>query len=139
MSKKPNEEKKTYILTLREGGLRKLTIPATWKLTYGSLAPYQKATGYDDRSKTFALRVYEGSEKNLRAVFNDVVAIRDASIEISEKRTSVKRQMVQKATANGARDVQVEARISEWVNPDSEESDSVDNDFLKIGNSEIEF
>lgn len=132
MATKKAEEKKTYILTLKDGGIRKVTVPATWKMTYGSVAPWQNK-GMDSGPKVYALRFYEGSEKNLRAVFTDVVSLRDESIEIVEKRTSIKRQVLQKNTRNGARDVHVEARVSEWVNPDKEESDSVSDEFLQIG------
>lgn len=140
-SKKTEVATTTYIMTLQDGSIRKITIPSTWKMTFGSLVPYQQGKGHPVGGETrpYGLRLYEGSEKNLRAVFSDVIAIRDASIEISEKRTSVKRQVLQRQTKNGAKDVMVEAAISEWVNPDSEESDSPDPDFLRLGSDSGDF
>jgi hypothetical protein len=115
-------ETKTYILTLKDGsGIRKVTVPASWKMTFGLTAPYSaKGGGYNNG---LALRFYEGSEKNLRAVFTDVSAVRDTSIEILERRTETQRKVVQKHTAQGAKDVVVEARVTEWVNPDSDEEE----------------
>lgn len=121
---------KTFILELVNGNTRKITIPATYKLTFGQLVPHTLRETNGATSQV-ALRIYEGSKENLRAVMTDVVAIRDASIEISEKRTTVQRKVAQKASAQGAKDVVVEARITEWVNPDAEDTSSP-NEFLKL-------
>lgn len=132
MVKRAPQEDKTYILTLASGDTRKITIPSTWKMTFGQLVPYD---GRRDRGGQLpvALRFYEGSKDNLRAVMTDVVAFRDASIQVMEKRTSVKRQIVQKATAQGNKNVEVEARMTEWVNPDAEADDQeAPNEFLTL-------
>lgn len=131
--KKPAAGNKTFILELTNGNTRKITIPATWKISFGQLVPHtlRETAGATSR---VALRLYEGSKENLRAVMTDVVAIRDASIEISEKRTTVQRKVAQKASSHGAKDVVVEARITEWVNPDAEDTSSP-NEFLKLTDS----
>lgn len=110
---------KTYVLELKNGDTRKITVPAHWKLTYGNVVPYQ---GKDARGgeARIALRLYEGNKENLRAVYTDVVAFRDADIATLEKRTSVKRQARVERTEDGDRDVVVEARMTEWVDPDKE-------------------
>lgn len=140
MAKKTEITNKTYVLTLKNGDIRKITIPSNWKMTYGSVAPYQKGPGgySDNTGKAYALRLYEGSKENLRAVFTDVMAIRDADIQVMEKRTSVKSQRAQKQTATGMKDVMVEARMTEWVNPDSEEADEVGTEFLKLPGTRTE-
>lgn len=131
MSKKTADtgETKTYLLTLKDcNAIRKVTVPAHWKMTFGMTAPYSaKGGGYN---YGLALRFYEGSEKNLRAVFTDVVAVRDDSIQILERRTETQRQVVQKHTKQGAKDVVVEARVTEWVNPDDDE-DAESNPFAQ--------
>lgn len=112
-----DEGKKTYILTLRNGELRKVTVPANWKLTFGPTVPYAgKATGYDHGT---ALRFYEGSSKeNLRAAFTDVMAFRDAAMEVQERKTEIKQEVVAMQSEGGSKSAVVEARITTWVNPD---------------------
>lgn len=112
---------KTYVLELKNGDVRKITIPAHWKLTYGNVVPY---AGKDSRpgEARIALRLYDGAKDNLRAVYTDVVSFRDADIGTLEKRTQVQRKASQKQTDKGLRDVIVEARVTEWVDPDNEDS-----------------
>jgi hypothetical protein len=131
---KAKDETRTYILDLRDGNTRKITLPATAKLTFGQIVPYSSAkNGGSTAAVPIALRIYEGSKDNLRAVMTDVVSFRDADIPILERRTTVKRQAAQKQSDKGARDVIVEARITEWVNPDAGDDDSkVPEDFLRL-------
>lgn len=131
MAKKKADEKKTYILTLKNGSTRKITIPANWKMTYGSVVPFNGQRGSDHHG--VALRLYEGNKENLRAVMADVVAIRDASIQVLEKRTQVKRQTAQRQTPQGMKDVVIEARMSEWTDPDADEDTPVPSEFLSLG------
>ncbi len=114
-----DEGKKTYICTLRNGELRKVTVPANWKTTFGPTAPFSgKNTDYNHG---LALRFYEGSSKdNLRAVFTDVVAFRDDSLEVQERRTEIKHQTVGVQAPGGMQNATVEARITQWVNPDND-------------------
>lgn len=126
---------KTYILTLKDGNIRKITIPASWKLTFGQLVPHSGPRS--GGSHGVALRMYEGSKDNLRAVMCDVVAFRDAGISIMERRTTVQRKAAQKASQQGMRDVVVEARVTEWVNPDAEVDTPVPSEYLSLpGGSE---
>lgn len=115
-----NDATKTYILELKSGDLRKITIPASWKMTFGNVVPYEGKNGRTGEYRV-ALRLYEGSKENLRAVMTDVVSIRDAEIELSERRTSVQRKGAQMKTEHGVKDVVYEARMTEWVNPDKED------------------
>lgn len=138
---KKTEDKKTYILTLKGGGIRKVTVPASWKMTFGSLVPYVQGKGYPAGSdqRPYGLRFYEGNKENLRAVFSDVIAVRDSDVAIMEKRTEVKRQNAMRHTKNGEKAVVVEARVSEWVNPDDEEADEPDQQFLTLSTDAEEF
>lgn len=130
-SDKPSGEgQKTYILDLKNGGTRRITIPSNWILTFGNLVPFQTRGSGDSG---VALRLYEGSKDNLRGVMTDVKGIRDTSIHIEEKRTSVQRKSMQKNTAKGAKDFVVEARMTAWVNPDDDDDDApVPEEFLKL-------
>lgn len=130
MTKKSSEDK-TYILELKNGDTRKITVPSTWKMTYGSVVPYTTKNDRPGAHSDYALRLYEGSKENLRAVMTDVISIRDASINVMEKRTTVQRQGAQKRTAHGMKDVVVEARVTEWVDPDKEDTAADPNEFLK--------
>lgn len=122
---------KTYICELKGGNTRKITVPAKWKITFGNVVPYQGKGGYNGEHR-LALRFYEGAKENLRAVFTDVVAIRDDSIQVIEKRTSVQRKTAKKQTHQGLRDVVVEARVTEWVNPDDEHDGETPGEFLAL-------
>jgi hypothetical protein len=124
--------KKTYVLELKNGNIRKVTVPSHWKLTFGQIVPHSGDRG-NTHHMGIALRFYEGTKENLRAVMTDVVAIRDESIEILERRTKVQRKVEHREGKNGMRGVEIEARVSEWINPDKEEDDGeVPADFLNI-------
>jgi hypothetical protein len=133
MAKPIKPAMRSFILTLKNGNTRKIEIPADWKMTYGSIVPFNGQRGGDHHG--VALRLYEGNKENLRAVMADVVAIRDASISILEKRTSVQRKAAQKQTPKGMKDVVVEARMTEWVDPDAEDEDETPNEFLALPGS----
>lgn len=144
MAKKPvkapvDPNMRTYILTLANGNTRKITIPSTWKMTFGQLVPFEiRRQSGNGGTATVALRMYEGTKENLRAVMCDVVSFRDASIDILEKRTTVQRKAAQKRTSQGVKDVVVEARMTEWVDPDAEEGEGAPNEFLSLPLSEDE-
>ena len=117
---KANE--KTYILELQNGNIRKVSVPPTWKLTFGPTIPYSGK--YTGTSNGTALRFYEGNKDNLRAVFTDVKAFRDESIDVMERRTEIQRKVVQQNNEGGVHNVEIAAHITQWVNPDD---DSVEN------------
>lgn len=123
---------KTYILELKNGDTRKITVPAHWKLTYGNVVPYAGKGTMNPSEARVALRLYDGTKDNLRAVYTDVVSFRDAAIGTLEKRTQVQRKASQRATDKGMRDVIVEARVTEWVDPDNEDAASAPSEFKSI-------
>lgn len=88
------QDKRTYILHMLGGGQRKVTVPARWKATFGNVMPYNsKVTGPAHASSIagweyrIALRFYDGSKENLRAVFNDVAYFHDDSVQIEVLKT----------------------------------------------------
>lgn len=71
----------TYeIVTSREGTFR-LTVPSTFKVTYGMLHPGTKG-GYGDGGNV--LRIYEAETKQ-RAIFQGVTSFRDLSLKLERK------------------------------------------------------
>lgn len=116
-----DDELKSYILELSNGNLRRIKIPADWKVTYGPVAPPRKGNsrnGFapsDHSGWTHALRVYEGAQQ--RAIYTDVVSFRDESIPTEERVTEVKQQVLRKQTPAGMKDVIVEGRVTEWRDP----------------------
>lgn len=120
-------ETRTYLLELMDGGRRKLTIPAAWKITFGNVLPYNKTSnvggpyepphGWQSR---IVLRVYERSKDNLRAVMHDVLSFREESVGVMEGRptkvTTAKIKLV-----DGRQDVVMRhVEVGEWFNPDVE-------------------
>jgi hypothetical protein len=109
----------TYICDLANGGQRKLTVPSNWKATFGATVPWsEKGRMNISGERGCAFRLYEGNKTNLRMMFTDVVAFRDASIVLEEKVTKTQQQTVRKQTAAGAKDFVVEAKFTQWVDPD---------------------
>jgi hypothetical protein len=127
-----DKETRTLILRLKNGDTRKLTIPIDWKLTFGSVVPHAPGGHANREAGGVALRLYEGNKENLRAVFTDVISFRDEAIEIRELKTRIKRKVMQKASRHGAKDVTVEARVTEWVDPDNDTDDDDTNEYLKL-------
>ena len=107
-------DEKTYILELKNGKLRRIRVPASYKVTFGPLIP-----GEHHGNGCLALRFYE-SKDHQRAIFTDVKSFRDASIPIEERQTKTDTKRVRKHTEEGDKDFIVEARTSEWVNPDDD-------------------
>jgi hypothetical protein len=60
-------------------GRRRITVPETYKVTFGAVVPGAKANGYSGGG--WGLRIWESADKQ-RAVFSDVVSFRDLSIPV---------------------------------------------------------
>lgn len=133
---------KTYVLELKNGSQRKLTVPADWRVTFGPTVPFERKSGGgfgNGGDGIWALRLYEAKDK-LRAIFTDVRAFRDTDIKLMEKRTRVKRQVLEKESRKGGKQVVAEARIEEWADPDAPDTD-VPSEYLSLehhsGDSEL--
>jgi len=119
------DSKTTYILEMKDGSLKKITVPSTWRLTFGLTHPGQRDGSY---SKETALRLYAGNSQ--KAVFTGVATFRDTSIEIEERVTETKQQMASVDTPDGKREMVVEAHIHSWRNPDDNHQPG--KQFLKL-------
>lgn len=130
-TKSPSKGTETtvYALKLKGGGERRLTVPTSYKLTFGPTVPYIKHGNGSHGDGTWALRLYDGDR--LKAIFTDVSAFRDVSIQVLEKRTRSKRQTVERNSKYGGRAAVVEATIETWVDPDNpDEANEEEERFL---------
>lgn len=116
-SKPAPDARTTYLIGLTHGGVRKITVPSNWKVTFGPAVPPSPGARVQ-AERGYALRFYE-TEKQQRAIFTDVAWFRDAALAVEERVTKTKAQRMTKHTANGAKDVVVEASVTEWINPDN--------------------
>lgn len=127
-------EKKTYLLFLTQNRKRRVTVPATWKLTFGMVAP-GKAGGSSnyDGSRGWCLRFYEGTDK-VRAVFTDVRSFYEVGgeLEIVEQKTKTTRRVLNSDQAGLSKGSVVEARVSQWVDPEVGESSDDQEESLRV-------
>ncbi len=79
------------------------------------------------------MRLYEGNKENQRALFTDVKSFRDASIPVLEKVVKTQQKRMQKQTANGFKDVIVEARVTDWREPDGDDDDTPKEEYIRLG------
>lgn len=134
---KPEGEMKTYILNMRDGSRQKLTIPAHWTLTFGSLLPFNKnSPNVPTEGAKPALRIYEGEAQ--RAVFTGVDSFRDSSIDIQVEVTRAQDHGAKVSTPAGEKHVIMRAEVKEWVNPDDPQASAQDLKLLRLTNSERE-
>lgn len=124
MAKKKTEPKEsltTYFVRRRGGNDQKVTVPSSWKVTFGPLNPGSR----NPEGGHPALRFYEAENKQ-RMVITDVMEFRDMAIAVEEKRVSVKKQTFYKDTPSGQKAVVMGAELEEWVNPDAPDQGSAD-------------
>ena len=70
--------KRTYVILLKNGSIKKVTVPADWKVTFGGVNPA--------RAADTCIRMYESKDKQ-RAVFSQVVEFyEETEMEISVKK-----------------------------------------------------
>jgi hypothetical protein len=113
------KEMKTYIITHEDGTVQRITVPASWKVTFGPAAKGMNAgrgsgPGY---KIPLALRFYEADTKQ-RAIFTDVVSFRDASIKIEEQISRVQEKDGYMECEGVKKRTAFRATVKEWVNPD---------------------
>ncbi len=74
------DETKTYEILLTDGSRQRITIPATWKVSFGAIVPASaKATAVGYGGAGWGLRIWEATDKQ-RAVYSGVVEFFDISI-----------------------------------------------------------
>lgn len=116
-------DKTTLLLTMKDGTLKKIEIPAKWKVTFGPLFPGSKGA---PPGGGVALRLYDGSLQ--KACFTDVESFRDMSIGIVERVTTTKQESYRKQGDEQGEVIVAEVQVHEWRNPDEPKGNSKDAD-----------
>lgn len=106
-------ETKTLLMELSGGRKRRVTVPASCKVTFGPLVPSERM-----HKGEHALRIYESRDRQL-AVFTDVVAFREEGIKIEELVKKTERKSMGKDSPNAAAETIVEVSVTEWRDPDN--------------------
>ena len=118
-------DNRTYLLEMYDGSKRKITVPASWKVTFGPAAVPRtapsgnKAFSGNANKMPMAIRFYESKDQQ-RAIFTDVVNFRDMSIPILEERVEVKTKRGTLSVDGANRNVSMNATIKQWLNPDED-------------------
>lgn len=96
----------------------RITIPDDAKVTFAPWSPPPRdGRGWEPEAKVGTLRVYQGSEKNILAVFSGVRGFRDTSIGYAEKVAREEGSTIWRDDERGyMRDSKV-SRQAEWVVP----------------------
>lgn len=106
-----SEKEVIYQMVMKDGSLKKVTVPDDWTVTFGALYP-----GKDGNAGRTGLRFWKGKQQ--KAVFTDVESFRDMSIKIEERVTTTKEETYYKGDDQNKKAVVVEAQVHEWINPD---------------------
>ena len=118
-------DNRTYLLEMYDGSKRKITVPASWKVTFGPAAVHRTAPSGNKafsgiaNKMPMAIRFYESKDQQ-RAIFTDVVNFRDMSIPILEERVEVKTKKGTLSVDGANRNVSMNATIKQWLNPDDD-------------------
>lgn len=114
-------EEKTYIITHEDGTRRKITVPESWKVTFGPATRGDRGQSRSGSLKMpMALRFYESDTKQ-RAIFTDVVSFRDSSIKIEEEKIHVEEKDGYTECEGVRKRTTFQATVKEWINPDTEQ------------------
>ena len=131
----------TYLVEFTDGSRKKITVPDTWKVTFGpvvkSLRNTAASVDYSDKMPV-ALRFYE-SETKQRAIFTNVKSFRDMSILIEEEVITTKDKIGRMEVDGISKNVSVKAEMRDWVNPDSEEDKPDRVALLDLNNKDFDF
>jgi hypothetical protein len=117
---KKQEETQTYICKMRDGGLKKVTVPAEWNITYGQIVPQTGKKPYGGGQQTaYGLRFYKGAKTTGKcmAVIGGVVEFWPDGISIEEQVVETKRKTYGEDAPEGFRHKTVEARVVSWRSP----------------------
>lgn len=120
-------DKRTYVLNMKDGTKQKVTVPSNWKLTFGPLVPGSK-DGNLNGAGALVLRIYEGSKENQRAVFTGVESWRDTQeLQIQVEQVQTKQQAAQvDIPGEGRKDVVAHMEVRQWVDPDKPQQGAVE-------------
>lgn len=112
------DEEKTYLIEFENGRRQKITVPESWKVTFGPAARGANGDKKLGRTMPLALRFYESDTKQ-RAIFTDVISFRDTSIKIEEERIDTQRKDGYVECEGKRKGVTFQAESRQWVDPDT--------------------
>lgn len=111
--------KRTYLLEMKDGTRKKITVPDTWKVTFGPVHPgSERNTGHQG----IALRFWAGSTKTGQqmAVFTEVASFRTLNdMQILEEVVERKRETFVRQGDESGEQVVAEAAVRTWADPDA--------------------
>ena len=119
------ESTTTYLLEFDNGKRQRITVPSSWKVTFGPAARGTNGPSQRNYNMPLALRFYE-NEKKQRAIFTDVKSFRDTSIVIEEERISVQEKEGFVEAAGKRKRTSFQVKTKEWVNPDCHDEPQLD-------------
>lgn len=95
----------------------KIKVPKDAKLTFGpwSPPPKERGGGWDHADRRGTLRVYQGTEKNILAVFAGVSGFRDTTLEYMEEVVREEGATIWKSDEKGYMRESKSAAHREWV------------------------
>ena len=114
------ESMKTYLVRFENGTEQKITVPDSWKVTFGPAARGPRGgVGISTHNPKMPmdLRFYESDTKQ-RAIFTDVVYFRDTAIKVEEKKVNIQEKEGYMECEGTRKRTTFQARTTEWVNPD---------------------
>ena len=104
------------VLLVHADKVFKVTVPDDAKITFGPWSPPPKGKeAWDRESRRGTLRIYRGTEKNIIAVFSNVVSFRDLSLGYSEEVAREEGAVIWKSDQNGYEREEKIGRKKEWV------------------------
>lgn len=113
----PKQEMTTYLITHENKIERKITVPSSWKVTFGPAAKGMNKGNSGGLRIPLALRFYEAETKQ-RAIFTDVVSFRDMSIKIEIKKKKIQEKKGFMECDGKRKATTFQAVMEEWVDPD---------------------
>lgn len=122
---KAPEGKRTYLIEFENGKKKKITVPDTWKVTFGPavVGGGENRTGSQRYKMPMAIRFYE-SDKQQRAIFTNVLNFRDMSIDVQEERVITQMKDGFMEVDGSRKKMAVKTEVKEWVDPDDEDTPS---------------
>ena len=120
MSKKVAEDMIIYIIEHDNGSRSRITVPDSWKVTFGPAVKGFNSGSDAHRKVPMALRFYESDTKQ-RAIFTDVKGFRDASIKIEREHVKVQEKAGFMECDGVRKRTTFQAQVKEWVADDDKE------------------
>lgn len=123
----PKLDMTTYLIEFKNGKRQRITVPSSWKVTFGPAAAGANSAKYVGEGRApmpLALRFYE-AENRQRAIFTDVLNFRDTSIKIEEEQINTQEKQGYVEVDGKRKATSFRAETRDWVNPDSVSPDKL--------------